>query len=142
MVALVAGRNDSALAAADLGIGVIPADGPPPWAAHLLCGPGLTDAWLILQAAGSARTTANRAANLALLGALTGAVIALVGPEHTAGRRGAMPVNVAALASIVSSVWSVQRLARQPAPVPASPRHGTRWRPTRPCESYEVPSRD
>jgi cation-transporting ATPase I len=120
VVALVAGRNESALAAADLGIGVIPAGGRPPWAAHVLCGPGLTDAWLILQAAGSARTNSDRGSMLALLGALTGAVIALAGPEHAAGRRGSVPVNAAALASIIGSVWSVRRLSGKPVPVPES----------------------
>jgi cation-transporting P-type ATPase I len=122
VVALVAGRNESALAAADLGIGVVPAGGRPPWAAHVLCGPGLTDAWLILQAAGSARTNSDRGAMLALLGALTGAVITLAGPEHAAARRGSLPINAAALASIIGGVWSVRRLARRPVPVPESQR--------------------
>jgi cation-transporting ATPase I len=76
VVIVIAGCNESALTAADCGIGVIAAGSPPPWAAHLLCGPGLTDAWLILQAARAARTTADRSAHLALLGTVTGALIA------------------------------------------------------------------
>lgn len=142
-MAVIAGGNESALTAADCGIGVISAGTTPPWAAHVLCGPGLTDAWLILRAARSARTTADRSTHLALLGAVTGALIGLAGPEHTAGRRSTLPVNVAALASIVASVWSVNRLSptnrfRYPARTP----HGTRWPLRKPCASCAAPCPD
>ncbi|HEX6872121.1 MAG TPA: HAD-IC family P-type ATPase, partial [Micromonosporaceae bacterium] len=120
VVAVVAGSNEAALIAADCGIGVMANGSHPPWAAHVLCGPGLADAWLILQAAKVARANADRGANLALLGAVTGAAIGFLGPERTAGRRGTVPVNLAALASILAGVWSANRLGRQPVPVPGT----------------------
>jgi cation-transporting P-type ATPase I len=125
VVAVIAGGNEPALAAADCGIGIVTAGTAPPWAAHLLCGPGLTDAWLILQAAGCSRAAANRSGNLALLGAITGLVTGWVGPDRSRSRRSTLPVNIAALASIIASVWSVNQLARRPPPVtsPGVPWH-------------------
>jgi cation-transporting ATPase I len=123
-VAVIAGANESALTAADCGIGVIVAGQAPPWAAHFLCGPGLSDVWLILRGAAAARNVASRSVNLTLLGAVTGLITGLVGPPESAARRGTVPVNVAALASIVASVWTSSQLARERVPVPTSE---TRW---------------
>ena len=118
VVALVSARQHEALAAADVGIGV--AGGPrPPWGAHLLCGPDLADACLVLQAIPSARSVSRRAAMFAAYGSGAGAVLALTGPRPAAATRSLIAVNGAALASLSSGVWSAMTLARRPVPAPA-----------------------
>lgn len=116
-VMLVSGRGDAALAAADFGAGVIRTEQRPPWAAHLLTGPGLAEVCLILRAAVSARKNSERGVRLAMLGAGAGALVSLLGSGPNAGRRGLVPVSAAAIVGIGASVWSVNRLASQPAPV-------------------------
>ena len=92
-VALVAARNDVALAAADCGIGISTSgDRRPPWGAHLLCGPDLESAWLVLEAATLARRVSRRGSRIALLGSVAGALLGLVrrpaaGRTARAGRR-------------------------------------------------------
>lgn len=125
VVALIGDRNDTALSAADCAIGIITEDRPPPWAADVLCGPGLVDAWLLLQSCAVARVSSNRSVQLAMLGSLCGAVLGLLGPERGAYRRGALPVAVSTLVAIMASVWSVHGLTRRrlPARRDATPWH-------------------
>ncbi|MCW4356068.1 HAD-IC family P-type ATPase [Hoyosella sp. YIM 151337] len=125
VVALVGDRNDPAFAAADCAIGIITEDQHPPWAADVLCGPGLEDAWLLLKACTVARVSSNRSVQLAMLGSLCGAVLGLLGPERGAYRRGALPVAVSAFVAMMASVWSVRGLThrRPPAQRDATPWH-------------------
>ncbi len=118
-VVLVSARQHEALAAADVGIGV-PAGPRPPWGAHLLTGPGLSDACRILQAVPPARATSRRAATLAAYGSGAGALLALAGPRVGASARSLVAVNGAALVSLGSGAWSARALAGGPPPVPAA----------------------
>ena len=118
-VALVATRNDVALAAADCGIGIsTSAERRPPWGAHLLCGPDLESAWLVLEAATLARRVSRRSSRIALLGSVAGALLGLVDARPLAGRRALAAAGVAALASLAQGVWSARDLDRRPLPVP------------------------
>jgi cation-transporting ATPase I len=118
-VALVATRNDVALAAADCGIGIsTSAERRPPWGAHLLCGPDLESAWLVLEAATLARRVSRRSSRIALMGSVAGAMLGLVDARPLAGRRALAAGGMAALASLAQGVWSARDLDRRPLPVP------------------------
>ncbi len=118
-VALVAARNDVALAAADCGIGIsTTAERRPPWGAHLLCGPDLESAWLVLEAATLAHRVSQRSSRIALLGSVAGALLGLVDARPPAGRRALAAGGAASLASLAQGVWSARELARRPLPVP------------------------
>ena len=118
-VALVATRNDIALAAADIGIGIATsAERRPPWGAHVLCGPGLESAWLVLEAATLARRVSARSSRVALLGSIAGALLGAFDARPLAGQRAVTAGGVAALASVAQGVWSARDLDRRPLPVP------------------------
>ena len=117
-VALLAARNDPALAAADCGVGILTAHQRPPWGAHLLAGPGLEAAWLVLEAMTLAKRASARGVRLALLGAVAGAVLALMERTPRAGRRAILASGASALANLVTAVWSVRSLGKRRPPVP------------------------
>ncbi|HEY7177215.1 MAG TPA: HAD-IC family P-type ATPase [Micromonosporaceae bacterium] len=117
-VALVASRNDAALAVADCGVGILTAQHRPPWGAALLAGPGLESAWLVLESASLARRVSERGARLAVLGSVAGAVLALVDNTPNATRRALTAGGAAALAGVATALWSVRALGRRPSPVP------------------------
>jgi cation-transporting ATPase I len=118
-VALVATRNDVALAAADCGIGIATSgERRPPWGAHILCGAGLETSWLVLESATLARQVSGRSSRIALLGSLAGVVLGLVDSRPLAGRRALATGGVAALANLASGLWSARDLKRRPLPVP------------------------
>jgi cation-transporting ATPase I len=118
VVAVVSGREQEALAAADVGIGV-PA-GRPPWGAHLLTMAGLADACRILQAIVPARAVSRRAATLAAYGSGVGALLALTGPRSGSSLRALIGVNGASFVSLASGLWSARALTLRPPPVPAA----------------------
>ncbi|MBF6488364.1 HAD-IC family P-type ATPase [Nocardia otitidiscaviarum] len=124
-VALIAGHNAPGLAAADCAIGILTDGRTPPWAADILCGPGLSEAWLLLRGCGAAGGNSARGVRLALLGSISGAVLGLLGPQRGACQRGTFPVGLAALAAVATGIWSVGALARQapPAPSDSTPWH-------------------
>ncbi len=123
VVALVGAGPGAALAAADCGIGVPLPGHRPPWGAHLLTRPGLSDACLLLDAAAAARAVSRRGAALAGYGSVTGAVLAALGPARGATERALIGVNVAAAAGFVSGTWSAATLARRPEPVRTDSNH-------------------
>ena len=118
-VAVISGRHHEALAAADVGIGVL-AGRRPPWGAHLLTGPGLADACRILWAVPPARAVSRRAAMLAAYGSGVGALLVLTGPRTGSAMRGLIGVNGASIVSLVSGAWSARTLGRRPQPAPAA----------------------
>ncbi|MGW0231057.1 HAD-IC family P-type ATPase [Actinopolymorpha singaporensis] len=123
VVALVGAGPGAALAAADCGIGVPLPGHRPPWGAHLLSGPGLSDACLLLDAATAAKAVSRRGALLAGYGSVTGALLAALGPAGGATERALIGVNVAAAAGFVSGTWSAAALARRPEPVRTDRNH-------------------
>jgi cation-transporting P-type ATPase I len=118
-VALVANRNDAALATADCGVGMLAtADRRPPWGGHLLAGPDLESAWLILESISLAQRVSGRSARLATLGSVAGALLALPDRTPAATRNALAATGAAAMANVVSGVWSAHELSRRPLPVP------------------------
>ena len=71
-VLLVSAGHAEALDAADVGVGVTTAAHGVCWAADLVCGPGLLEAWRVLRAAGAAHRASQRAARFSGGGAAPG----------------------------------------------------------------------
>lgn len=115
-VVLVSARQRSALAAADLGIGVH-RGGQAPWGAHVLTARGLVDAWLLLTAIPDARSVSRRCCTTSTYGSGAAAVLALAGRRQGATARAGLAVNAAALASMLMSSWTAIRLGHRPEPV-------------------------
>ncbi|HEY0486920.1 MAG TPA: cation-transporting P-type ATPase, partial [Mycobacteriales bacterium] len=117
-VAVVAARGGAALAAADCGIGVLVDGRSVPWGAHILAGPGLAEAYLLLEATAAARAVSRRGAYLALGGSVTAALLTFALPGVAARDRAQLGVHAAALAGIATGAWSAYDVARRPVPVP------------------------
>ncbi|GAA2596099.1 cation-translocating P-type ATPase [Dactylosporangium fulvum] len=117
-VLLVAGRNDAALAAADCGFGVLHKDRRLPWGAHLMGGPGLENAWLLLEAAALARTVSRRSVQVALQGSAAGALLGAADGTQRGARNVTLATGAAHLANLVGAVMSVRGLARRTPPLP------------------------
>jgi len=115
VVALVSAQEE-ALAAADLGIGVVPAAGRVPWAADVLCGPGLDEVPRLLAAVATARAVSARAVTSATAATFLGALLTAVGgPARTA--RAVLPVTAAAGAALLSGTVAARQVLRIPPPV-------------------------
>ncbi|MFD0903503.1 HAD-IC family P-type ATPase [Actinomadura sediminis] len=128
-VLVVAGGDDAALDAADVGIGVLRGDAPADWRADLVCGPGLAEAWRLLAAVRPARRASERAAQLSLSASALGALL-MVGrrPRSRAGRgplgravgswRDVPPVYAASLSAMLANAVTARRLNHRPLPPP------------------------
>ncbi|MGW5028189.1 hypothetical protein ACWEO9_25530, partial [Streptomyces albidoflavus] len=83
VVLLVSAGNPRALAAADVGVAVLPharaGHTAAHWSADLVCGPGLASLWRVLNAVDTARTVSRKAARLAVGGSALGALVAAAG---------------------------------------------------------------
>ncbi|WP_330131522.1 cation-translocating P-type ATPase [Rhodococcus artemisiae] len=77
-VAVVAAEAPNALAAADVGIGVVTAPAARPWGAHLICD-DLTGVWRVLHALPPARSASRRGVQLSLSATALGALLMLPG---------------------------------------------------------------
>lgn len=115
-VVLLVSGNAEGLQAADCGVGIV--GRVVPWGADLLTNDGLADAHRVVEAVSVARAVSTRSAILALAGSGIGGVWSLVGPAGSAGRRAALPVNLAAMAAQAQGMASAEVLRRRPAPVP------------------------
>lgn len=110
VVAVVA-AEEAALAVADVGIGVIPPAGRVPWAADILCGPGLLEVPRLLTAVPAARTVSARGVTSAMAATfLGGLLIAVGGPARTA--RAVLPVTTAAGVSLLAGTLVAHRVHR------------------------------
>jgi cation-transporting ATPase I len=118
VVALVAARGGAPLAAADVGIGLLRPGHRPPWGAQLLCGPGLAQVCPLLEAIPSARQNSARAARIATVASVSGALLAAAGPSAGAPRRARLAIDFGTMSAFVVGTWSGRALARRPAPVP------------------------
>ncbi|WP_214364248.1 HAD-IC family P-type ATPase [Pseudonocardia sp. H11422] len=123
VVALVAQRAGSALAAADVGIALTDAREAPPWGAHVLCR-SRAEVCFLLEAVGPARQASRRSAQLSILGSAVGVLLAALGPRAGAPDRATVPVQMAALLALGLGTWSGLSAAGRPPPVPAE---RTRW---------------
>ncbi|HEV7898462.1 MAG TPA: HAD-IC family P-type ATPase [Planosporangium sp.] len=117
-VALVAGEGAAALAAADCGIGVLGEDGPVPWAADLLSGPGLQHACRILDSATAARAVSRRGALIALYGSVAAALLALSGPGTGQSGRARIAVTAAGVVGMAMGALAARSIDERPDPVP------------------------
>jgi len=114
VVALVSAQED-ALGAADVGIGVVPAAGRVPWAADVLCGPGLGEVPRLLAAVPAARAVSARGVTSATAATFLGALLTAVGgPARTA--RAVLPVTAAAGAALLSGTMTARQVLRVPPP--------------------------
>jgi len=114
VVAVVA-AEEAALAVADVGIGVVPPTGRVPWAADILCGPGLLEVPRLLTAVPAARTVSARGVTSAMAATFLGGLLSAVGgPARTA--RAVLPVTTAAGASLVAGTVVAHRVHRAPPP--------------------------
>jgi cation-transporting ATPase I len=118
VVALVAGEGNAALAASDCGIGVLDEAGPVPWAADLLCGPGLPPACRVLDAVVAARAVSRRGVLIALYGSVAAGLLALSVPGPGSTGRARLAVNAAAFAGMAMGAYSARAVDERPDPVP------------------------
>ena len=117
VVAVVSTRRHSALATADVGIGVQRPGTHSPWGAHLLTSRGLLDAWLVLESVPVARTVSHRSVACAAYGAGAGGLLALAGRRRGATARAGLAVTAASAVSVAWGVWSAHGLGQRPEPV-------------------------
>ena len=99
--------------AADITIGLVRDDHPPPWGADVFV-PDLTGAWRILHALPAARAVKKRGVELSASGSLIGALMLIPGVPG----RGPASVNVAAVAGLWSGFATGAKLFRDKAPSP------------------------
>jgi cation-transporting ATPase I len=118
-VLLVSTDHDAALHAADVGIAVLCPNGSVSWSADLICGPGLSEAWRLLQAVGVARQVSERSTRLALGGSALGALLTVAGDRREGSRRGLAPVHSASMLAVVGGAYSAYRIGRLDVPHPA-----------------------
>jgi cation-transporting ATPase I len=117
VVAVISAHSRPALAAADVGIGIVDQSGTLPWGAHAMF-PGLIEASVVLGAVPAARDNSRTSAILSVAGSSVGALFAALGPALGAGARAAFPVHLASLFAIATATWAGAGPARQPSPVP------------------------
>jgi cation-transporting ATPase I len=117
-VMLVSARGGAALAAADVGVGLLGANGRPPWGAHILCGPGLAKVYPLIEALAPAREVSSRSARIAEVGSVAGALLAATGTPQNAARRARLAMNMAALSALATGTWAGLAVGRRPALVP------------------------
>jgi cation-transporting ATPase I len=119
-VLCVTGTAEDALAAADVGVGVLPeAGGCSCWSADLLCGPGLEDAWRVLGVVTAARPLTARVVHVTQAATALGTLLALVGGRRRSGRTHALaPVYSSALLGIYQGARVGRRATRGRAPAP------------------------
>ena len=118
-VMLVSARGGAALAGADVGIGIISPTGHPPWGAHLLCGPGLSEACLLLDSLIPAREASSRSARIATVGSAAGALLAATGTPGRSAQRAQLAVDMAGVSAMAVGTWTGLTLARRPTTVAA-----------------------
>ena len=104
-----------ALSAADVSIGLIPADGPPPWRADLLA-PDLDAVWRVLHALPAARMASQRGVELATSASMLGALLMIPGVRG----RGPGPVTAGAAAGLTTGLLLARGALGDQTPTPAT----------------------
>jgi cation-transporting P-type ATPase I len=116
VVAVISACSPSALATADVGIGISDRSSTPPWGAHVMF-PGLAEASVLLHAMAAAQHNSRTSAALSVAGSSVGALFAALGPAMGASARAAFPVHLATLFAMAAGTWAGAGPAQQPAPV-------------------------
>ena len=116
-VVAVVGSDQEALDAADVGIGVCAATGAVPWAADLICGPGLLEVPRLIGAVPVARDSAAVGVRAALGATFLGALLLVTGRPGSGGR-GQLPVTLAAGGALLSGLRAGRGISRRPDPTP------------------------
>ncbi|MFF4761786.1 hypothetical protein [Streptomyces sp. NPDC001292] len=123
VVLLISSAEDRALAAADIGVAVLPAPGTDPvgargvwWSADLVCGGGTAQVWRILSAVDDACRVSSKAAHLSMGGSALGALIAAAGTRRVVGGLTTSPVYGAAFLAQFGGIRAARRLACRPLP--------------------------
>lgn len=117
VVLTVSASDDEALAASDVGIGVMSGSRGACWSADLICGPGLDEAWRILAAVAAARRASERSARLSAGGTALGGLL-VAARTRPRSRGGLAPVYGAAFAALMSGAAGARSVARLAAPPP------------------------
>lgn len=120
-VLVVSTVHDAALGAADVGVAVLrrsdgAVTGAVGWSADLICGPGLEEAWRILNAVPCARAVSERSSRLAWGGSALGALLATTGNRRRGRGPQLSPVHSAALIAVTGGAYSGLRIARAGTP--------------------------
>lgn len=119
VVVVVSTGDDEALAAADVGVGVLPGPGVPShtcWSADLICGPGLEQVWRVLVAIDEARQVSGRSAHLSMGGSTLGALIAAAGRRRSMLGLTTSPVYGAAFLAQLGALRAARGLAGRALP--------------------------
>jgi len=121
---LLVSRQRRALAAADVGVGLVSSTGRPAWGAGLLAGDSMPAVALLMHAVRVAHGVSHRSVQLSEAGTALGAAVAL-GGAGPAAARSLLAVNSAGAIALASGAWSVSELAGRPttAPEQRSPWH-------------------
>ncbi|WP_461069225.1 HAD-IC family P-type ATPase [Streptomyces pseudoechinosporeus] len=138
VVLLLTSAQDQALAAADIGVTVLPGPGAAGgvcWSAHLICGPGLAQAWRVLAALDEAHEVSSTSARLCLSASALGALIAASRTRRTIAGVTTSPVYGAAFLAQLGGIRAARRLARNPLP-PARIRSA--WHALEARETFDI----
>ena len=138
VVLVVTTSDAAALAAADIGVGVLPGPGVPShpcWSADLICGPGLEQVWRILTAVDEARQISDKSAYLSLGGSALGALIAAAGTRGTMLGLTTSPAYGAAFLAQLGALGAARRLSSRPLP---PPRIRGAWHALGACETLGI----
>jgi cation-transporting P-type ATPase I len=122
---LLVSRDGAALAAADVGLGIVHGDEPAPWGADLLVRDEIGVVALVIEAVAGAQRVGELSVTLSRSGSGVGALLALTSPRQRAAARGLAAVNGAAGVAMAHGVWRARDVMRQPIapPKPSIPWH-------------------
>ncbi|MCV7378534.1 haloacid dehalogenase [Mycobacterium alsense] len=115
-VAVLSSAGAQALSAADVALGVLPRQGPPPWQADLLL-PDLEAAWRVLHALPAARAAAQRGIGISAGATAMGSLFMIPGVR---GNLGPQTVNVGAAAGLLSGYLLARGTLNADTPRPAA----------------------
>lgn len=121
VVAIIASDAPTALAAADVGIGLTHDPRRPPWTADIMLKGDLADAIFLVDAIATARDVADQSVVLAGVGAALGGVLALGGLKRTKPTQVMLATHAAAVIAGGNGLRRAVALARRPPPPQQDP---------------------
>lgn len=124
VVCALASHQPEALRASDCGIGLLLANQPTPWGAHIICGPDLSEVEFVISATVAARQISRQSVNIALAAATMGTLVSAGGLLPHSSRRVSNVVNAATVISMLNGMRVARTLSRQPS---MAPRDRTPW---------------